>query len=184
MSAENLQIILRELREHAQAVKQEELDALSEACLRADRIFVAGAGRSGLMARGFANRLLHLGLSVWVVGDITTPPIQEGDLLIVCSGSGETASLKANAERAKNAGATIATLTMAPHASIAQLADVVVEVPGTSPKSAEGDAVSVQPMGTLFEQLSGLIFDAVVIDLMERTGETGSTMFPRHANLE
>lgn len=184
MKSEQLLQIIRELQTYAEQVRQEDIDALAEACLQAKRIFVAGAGRSGFMARGFANRLLHLGLPVWFVGETTTPPVQPGDLLIVCSGSGETASLRANAARAKDAGASIATLTMSPHASIPELADVVVLVPGSSPKAAEGSAMSIQPMGTLFEQLSGLVFDAAVLVLMERTGETSETMFPRHANLE
>ena len=184
MNKNKLMLILNELQQYAGQIRQEDIDALVDACLRADRIFVAGAGRSGFMARGFANRLLHLNLPVHYVGETTTPPIHSGDLLIICSGSGETASLKASAEKAKAAGASIATLTMAAHASIAAMADVVVLIPGSSPKAAEGSAASIQPMGSLFEQLSGLTFDAAVLELMERTGETGETMFSRHANLE
>ncbi len=38
-----------------------------------NRIFVTGLGRTGLMARGFAMRLMHLGRRVYHVGDVITP---------------------------------------------------------------------------------------------------------------
>ena len=106
------------------------------------------------------------------------------NLLVVGSGSGTTASLVANANKAKAAGASLATLTIFPGATIGSMADTVVAIPGATPKKGEGaedSAVSVQPMGSLFEQLSWLVYDAAI---MELTGETSDTMYPRHANLE
>ena len=69
------------------------------------RIFVAGAGRSGLCMRAFGMRLMHLGKTVYVVGETTTPSIAATDLLILGSGSGRTASLLAMAEQAQRRGA-------------------------------------------------------------------------------
>ena len=54
-------------------------------------IFILGAGRSGLMARGFAMRLVHIGYTVYVIGETITPSIQAGDVLVSVSGSGKTA---------------------------------------------------------------------------------------------
>ncbi|MGZ4892148.1 MAG: SIS domain-containing protein, partial [Halobacteriota archaeon] len=54
------------------------------------RLFVMGAGRSGLVVKGFAMRLMHLGFNVYVVGETVTPAVETDDLLIVISGSGET----------------------------------------------------------------------------------------------
>lgn len=187
MECKELQIIMRELNRYSSDIREEDVQALAELCVHAGRIFVAGAGRSGFAARGFANRLMHLGFSAYFVGETTTPSIAAGDILVIGSGSGTTASLVANAQKARAAGASIATLTIFPNATIGAMADVTVVIPGATPKKgadAADSAASVQPMGSLFEQLSWLVYDSIVLALMERTGETGQSMYPRHANLE
>lgn len=187
MNCKNLETIVQELNTYSAKVSQEQVHMLAEACVKANRIFIGGAGRSGFAARGFANRLMHLGLTSYFVGEPTAPSIQAGDLLIIGSGSGTTASLVANASKAKKAGASIATLTIFPEAAIGAMADVIVTIPGATPKKDEGaadSAVSAQPMGSLFEQLSWLVYDSTIMELMELTGETAETMYPRHANLE
>ncbi len=93
MTTSVLTTIIGELAAAAQRVDGAQLEDLATACQGASRIFVAGAGRSGFVARGLANRLLHLGLAVSFLGEPTTPPVTAGDLLIVVSGSGRTASL-------------------------------------------------------------------------------------------
>lgn len=146
-----------------------------------------GAGRSGFAGRGFAMRLMHLGLHAYFVGETTTPSIGEGDLLVIGSGSGSTGSLVVDAKKAKAVGAKLATVTIYPTAEIGSLADAIIAIPGETPKNETGaadTAHSVQPMGTLFEQLSWLTYDAIILGLMKLTGETTDTMFPRHANLE
>ena len=180
-----LKKILEELTRNAEQIRQEELEGFADQIQKAKRVFVAGAGRSGFVARAFSNRLMHLGLTVYFVGEPTTPAIQEGDLLVIASGSGETGSLKVMAQKAKKQGAALATITIFPQASIGSLADAVITVPGSTPKSELADtAVSVQPMGNAFEQLLWLICDTVVIILMKRLGRTEEEMFALHANLE
>ena len=180
-----LKKILEELTHNAEQIRQEELEGFADQIQRAKRVFVAGAGRSGFVARAFSNRLMHLGLTVYFVGEPTTPAIQAGDLLIITSGSGETGSLKVMAQKAKKQGAALATITIYPQASIGSLADAVITVPGSTPKSELADtAVSVQPMGNAFEQMLWLICDTVVIILMKRLGRTEEEMFALHANLE
>ena len=180
-----LKKILEELTRNAEQIRQEELEGFADQIQRAKRVFVAGAGRSGFVSRAFSNRLMHLGLTVYFVGEPTTPAIQAGDLLIITSGSGETGSLKVMAQKAKKQGAALATITIYPQASIGSLADAVITVPGSTPKSELADtAVSVQPMGNAFEQLLWLICDTVVIILMKRLGRTEEEMFALHANLE
>ena len=110
MECKNLQTIVGELSAYSRAVKEEEVQALARSCVQAKRIFVAGAGRSGFAARGFANRLMHLGLTVYFVGESATPSIGRGDLLVIGSGSGATASLVASANKARAVGASIGTL--------------------------------------------------------------------------
>ena len=67
----------------------------------AGRIFVGGAGRSGLVSRFFAMRLVHSGYQVNMVGEVVTPALQDGDLLVIISGSGGTKTLMPILETAK-----------------------------------------------------------------------------------
>ena len=60
MEAVNLKIITDELSKFSGMVKEEEIQGLADEIKKANKIFLAGAGRSGLAARGFTNRLLHM----------------------------------------------------------------------------------------------------------------------------
>ena len=180
-----LRKILCELSEHAGYVEEENLQEFVDLIIKSERIFVCGAGRSGFIARGFANRLMHLGFPVYFVGEPTTPAIREEDLLIVSSGSGGTGSLVTMARKAKDLGAKVALVTIFPDSLIGQVADHVVVLPGETPKSnLEGRYHSFQPMGNLFEQMSWLTYDSVVMMIMERLEINAQEMFARHANLE
>jgi 6-phospho-3-hexuloisomerase len=178
-------IILTELRSVLSKVEPAEADAFADAVLGARRIFVAGAGRSGFAARAFAMRLMHFGLDAHVVGETTAPNYEAGDLLVVCSGSGETGSLVAIADKARRIGGRIALLTIVPDSTIGRLADVTVRLQAPSPKARAGEAVpSRQPMGSLFEQSLLLLLDATILALMERRAGDSDSMFKRHATLE
>ena len=179
MVAEELDGVLKK-------VSPESLQVAIEEISRAKRIFLAGAGRSALGIRGFAMRLMHLGRTTYVVGETTTPGITNGDLLVIGSGSGRTASLQAAAGKAKQVGARILLLTIDPGSPIGELADCVVEIPTPSPKvvGMEAKSSSIQPMGSLFEQALFILLDCLVLLLMEREELTSDEMFTRHANLE
>ena len=105
-----LEEILEELTENAKHISSSSLEKFADEIIKARHIFVAGAGRSGFVARGFANRLMHLGLEVFFVGEPTTPAIEVKDLLIISSGSGETDSLVVMANKAREAGASVVTV--------------------------------------------------------------------------
>ena len=104
--------------------------------------------------------------------------------MILGSGSGTTPSLVALAKKAKKNGVTLALLTMDKESEIAKLADVVVGLPGVSPKLKENNLTSIQPMGSAFEQISFLTYDGIILELMERMGETGESMLERHTDME
>lgn len=176
--------ILNELSHAASQIKLKDLDQMVDQIVAAKHIFLAGAGRSGIAVQAFANRLLHLGFDESVVGEISSPHSHPGDLLIICSGSGETASLKNLAKSAKQAHVRIALLTTKPDSSIGRLADSVVVLPGKAKTDITDKDTFSQPMGSEFEQLAFLTFDGLVMDLMDKTGETSSTMFARHADFE
>lgn len=178
--------ILEELVSDSRQIDATKLAETEELICEANRVYVAGAGRSGFAARGFANRLMHLGFNSFFVGETTTPSIQRDDLLIIGSGSGETGSLVVAARCSKKQGAKLATLTMFPNNTIGSLADSIIVIPGITSKvpTAVTKKLTVQPPGSSFEQLSWLTYDAMVVDLKERTGQTNEDMFARHANLE
>lgn len=187
MEAKKLRLIVDELSKYAGMVSDEEVKAFANLIAASNKIFLAGAGRSGLAAKGFTNRLLHMGFDVHFVGEISCPPIREGDLLVVNSGSGTTQSLIVMAKKAKEAGAKIATLTMYPSHQIGEMSDISVTVPGRTEKKLEGEknlAESIQPMGNLFEQLCWLTYDSTIMELMDILNQTSDEMFARHTNLE
>ncbi|MCY3556946.1 MAG: 6-phospho-3-hexuloisomerase [Gemmatimonadetes bacterium] len=182
------QSILDELRRTLNQISCDEVEALVREVTGARRVFVAGAGRSGLVMRSFAMRLAQLGLPVHVVGETISPPIRPGDLLLIGSGSGVTDRLVHYAGKAAEAGARVAAATAVPDSPTARWAGVVVVIPAPTPKSSketgEQEQRSGQPMGTLFEQSLGVMLDACVMLLMARLDESGQSMFARHANLE
>lgn len=177
--------ILQELQGTLAAIPAVQVEQLTEQILSARKIFTAGAGRSGLMAKALAMRLMQLGLDAYVVGETVTPRAGKGDLLIIASGSGETQGLHIMAQKAAKADVTLAAVTIFPESSIGQLADLVVQVPG-SPKDPadQGSYETVQPMGSLFEQTILLLFDAIMLSLMDKRGGDSAAMFTNHANLE
>ena len=177
--------ILDELRVNAKKINNEDLEKLVDQMLNSNRVFISGAGRSGFVARALSNRLMHLGMAVYFVGEPTTPSIKEGDLLLVCSGSGETESLVVMAKKAISFNAKVATITIHPEASIGKMASTVIAIPGATPKSSlEDTCLTVQPMGNAFEQMLWLVCDVLVVYLMNKTKKTEEEMFSRHANLE
>ncbi|WES63329.1 6-phospho-3-hexuloisomerase [Microbacter sp. GSS18] len=163
--------------------QRDRLDRLARAVVAADRVFVLGAGRSGLALRMTAMRLMHLGVTVFVVGDTTTPAIAAGDLLIVASGSGTTSGIVRAATTARDVGAEVAAITTAPDSPLAMLARPVVVVPAADKLDRSG-AASVQYAGSLFEQTVMLLGDALFHTLWRESGRSADDLWPRHANLE
>lgn len=177
--------IINELDTTLNSINEKDADAFVKLVDEANEVFCAGAGRSGFQVKGFAMRLMHMGVNSYVVGETCTPNITAEGLLVICSGSGETKSLVNHATKAKEIGAKIALITINPQSTIGKMADVVVEISAPSPKSAkEGQIKSIQPMGSLFEQSEGLFMDIAILKLMEIKNMTSETMFGRHANME
>ncbi len=148
----------------------------------AERIFIIGAGRSGLVARFFVMRLMHCGYKVYMVGEIVTPSLKNGDLLIVISGSGSTETLLPLAKKAKTLGAPVVLITMKSKSTIGDVADMVL--PMGNLNSSSFDAPESMPMGTVFE-LSTLVFlESVVAEVVKLKGLDENSLRALHANLE
>jgi len=177
--------VIKEATRTLDRVNPAAVEEMVQFLAQARSMFVAGAGRSGLMIRSFAMRLAHLGLSVQVVGDVTTRGIGHGDVLLAASGSGETRGILAVAESAIENGAKVGVITIFPESSLARLAQCRVLIPAPTPKGGrDNPESSIQPMGTLFEQSLLLTLDVMVMMLMEKLGRTSEQMFKLHANLE
>nr|WP_236571293.1 6-phospho-3-hexuloisomerase [Microbacterium hydrocarbonoxydans] len=160
-----------------------QLIALEDLVADAERVFVLGAGRSGLALRMTAMRLMHLGLDVHVVGDTTTPAIAAGDMLLTASGSGTTESIVRAAQRASSAGARVGAITTAETSALSELADVSIRVPAAQ-KLDRTAAASHQYAASLFEQAVVIIGDGLFHALWQRQGTSADDLWPRHANLE
>jgi len=182
---------LDKLENHIKTIKNElDLDKVKElinAIEEAERIFVIGAGRSGIIAKAFAMRLMHLGYNVYVVGETVTPRIKENDLLIAISGSGETTSVVSISKKAKEMiGSRLATITQNKNSTLAKISDIVVLLKGkTKIEINNNDEISrLAPLGTLFELTALIFLDGLVAELMNLRNLTEKDLESRHAILE
>lgn len=176
-----------------------ETSAFFQRMLTARRVYVAGAGRSGLIARAFAMRMLHAGFDVYVVGETITPALQPGDTLVVFSGSGETHSMVTFARTAKDLGGIICLITASPDSSLNRVADCVVNL-GDLTGYYKGDTSSFEerqvtgqyrsasaafaPLGTMFETMALVFSDAVISALMEAKKEGAGQLKGRLLNVD
>ncbi|MDI2034423.1 6-phospho-3-hexuloisomerase [Paenarthrobacter nitroguajacolicus] len=181
--AGNAALILGELTGVVSGLDYGQLSRFAHSVGAAERVFLAGAGRSGLVLRMAAMRLMHLGLTVHVAGDTTTPAITDGDLLVVASGSGTTSGVVKAAQTALAAGARVAAITTDPSSQVAGLADTLVVIPAAQ-KTDHGSGLSRQYSGSLFEQALFVVTESVFHTLWEATAEPAEKLWLRHANLE
>lgn len=160
------------------------VDRAVAAIASAERIALYGVGREGLQIKGFAMRLFHLGRHAAMVGDMTTPPVGPGDLLIVSAGPGEFSTVLALMGVAKDAGAKTLVVTAQAHGEAAKRADVVLPVPAQTMADDTGPATSVLPMGSLYEGAQYILFEVMILKLRDRLGVTPDAMRANHTNLE
>ncbi len=185
MTFEDLyETILSEHLQVYQSVDQQQIRSFLELIKKANRIFLMGVGREGLATRGFTMRLMHLGKETHWVWDDTTPGLVPGDLFILTSGSGEIGHIHYVAEQAKAAGATVAVVTGSRNGKTPTLADTVLWVPAHVYKGTDKVVPSRQPMGNLFEQTLFVLFDIIVMMLMDEMKVSEADMKPRHRNVE
>ena len=176
---------LDELRTVVRGVDERALDRLAETIAGAPQIAAYGVGREGLMMRALTMRLYHLGLDAHVVGDMSTPALGPGDLLLVSAGPGHFSTVAALVDVAKAAGATTACVTAQPDGTVPRASDVVLHLPAQTMADDRGDAAtSVLPMGSLYEGAQYVVFELLVLRLRERLGASPAAMRARHTNLE
>jgi 6-phospho-3-hexuloisomerase len=179
----NLQVIIQENQQLAAKLDLTAAGAVIPLLQQAERVFVVGAGRTGLALKAAAMRLMHLGLTVFVVGETTTPAIKAGDLLLAGSGSGTTSTIVKAAEKAAAAGAQVVAISTTTDSPLAALATQVIVLPAAQ-KQDHGGTISQQYAGSLFEQSVLLLTDAIFQTLWALDGTPAEELWKRHANLE
>ncbi|MEU4726456.1 SIS domain-containing protein [Nonomuraea dietziae] len=185
MSDNLIRAALDELGAALAKVDERLIDAACRMIADARRIGVYGCGREALQIKGFAMRLFHLGLPVGVVGDMTMPALERGDVLLVTSGPGEASTVLALMQTAKAAGTTNLLLTAEPDSGAARLADFVLVIPAQTMAGDQGERqVSVLPMGSVYEGALFVLLEVMVLKLKRLTGATGEAMRARHTNME
>jgi 6-phospho-3-hexuloisomerase len=180
----SLTTVLSEIEQVIHTMHAADIASFADEVMAAPRLFTTGEGRSGFMAKAFAMRLMHLGLTVYVVGETTTPALQAGDRLVAVSGSGTTAGTVHVAEKADQSGCTILTVTTNPESRLATLARQTIIIPAATKWRRPGEVTSEQPLGSLFDQCSHIALDAVCLLIAQRKGMSNETARQRHVNVE
>ena len=190
----SIRAILDNIESAQDYLDEEAIEKFEDIIISSKNIFVTGAGRSGLAAKAFAMRLLHLGLSAYVVGETISPAIYEDDCIIAISGSGETNTIVSAAKIAKNRGSKVLALTSYPDSTLGQMCDSYILVKGRTKKEVDdenyikrqihGNYTSLTPLGTAFELTTLVFLDAIVSELMEKMHQTESDLKARHTVLE
>lgn len=179
--SESISYIQRKIKDILDNVSQDDIEKVKKLFFKSNRIFVYGAGRSGLVAKAFAIRLVHLGFQTFVIGETITAPVQKGDLVIIISGSGETIPAVMTAEIARNLDAYVVSMTAKKKSEIAKFANVTLFISATCD---ELERKKFAPLGTLFEASVWILLDGLIADLLDSKNETEEKMRSRHATLE
>ncbi|MDI6889927.1 MAG: 6-phospho-3-hexuloisomerase [Thermodesulfovibrionales bacterium] len=182
--------ILSKIKEITDKIPSGDFDNFINLIIKTPRVYIIGAGRSGLVARAFGMRLVHLKKKVFIVGETITPALRKGDTLIAVSGSGKTTWVVETAKASKALGGKVAAITWDSNSELARFADVVVQIPSEAmPREVSGYTtreligVPLPPLGSLFEISTLIFFEACVIELMTRLGIQEEEMRRIHANL-
>jgi 6-phospho-3-hexuloisomerase len=189
--------ILRGISDAIRRLDTSQVEGMLEALLRARsegrKVLIVGAGRSGLVGRAFAMRLMHLGFNTYVMGETITPSVEEGDLILVISGSGSTTLPVAVAEMAKRLNTKVLAVTSHLDSPLGKIADQSVVILGREMIAREDEYVSRQllgeheslaPMGTLFEESCMVFLDSIIAELMIRLDVSEEEMKRKHAVIE
>jgi 6-phospho-3-hexuloisomerase len=189
--------IIESVKKAASLLVPEQIDAIVETLMKArdKKILVVGAGRSGLVGKAFAMRLMHLGYQVYVTGETIAPILGPGDVVIAISGSVTTRLVVMMSKIAKEKrGAKIVAVTSYLDSPLGRLADQAAVVVGRTKMTRREDSyISRQlvgeheplaPLGTQFEVASMIFLDGIIAELMRRLGKKEEDLKARHATIE
>lgn len=184
MTADRTTTILNEISQVIGKVEPPQIRSLASRLVAASRIFVVGEGRSGLMGKAFAMRLMHLGLTVHVLGETTTPAVAHGDTVVAISGSGTTAGTVRAVEAAAGVEAEIWAVTSDPASPLAGLAGGVLILPAATKYRRPDEPPTIQPLSSLFDQVTHIVLDSVCLEIASAKSVDNQTARAAHSNTE
>lgn len=176
---EILNIIVKEIQEVLSNINNIEVEDFVCKFDKSKRIFVTGEGRSGLISKCFAMRLMHLGYNVFVIGETITPSINTGDIFIAISGSGESINIINDTKKAISKECDILVITSKPESELAKLAKTLLIIPGT----VKGDTYnrkSIQLLSSLFDQSLHIILDAICLLISYKNNTSNDEATKKH----
>lgn len=175
-----LQEIINEITQVMDNVEYNQIEKAMEYIQKDCSVFISGEGRSGFMAKGFAMRLMHLGYSVYVIGETITPALKRGDVLILVSGSGESSSVVSNGNKGLERGCKLIAVTSKEQSSIGNIAHHILLVPGTIKGELTKERSSIQLLSSLFDQSLHIVLDAICYLLSVRDQVTNEKATSKH----
>ncbi|UCE90918.1 MAG: SIS domain-containing protein [Methanobacteriota archaeon] len=155
----------------------EETEKFVDMIISSPNVFIYGVGRSGLIAKAFAIRLVQMGLEVYFVGETITPIVKKDNLVIIVSQTGNTMSCIQTANIVRREGARVVSITANDHSKLANASNLVVHI---NPDKDDQRGV-LAPLGTLFEDATLIYLDGIVAQLMQKLGQSEGSMRRRHA---
>ncbi|HUT26696.1 MAG TPA: SIS domain-containing protein [Methanomassiliicoccales archaeon] len=169
--------ILDEVRRTIERVEETVVSEIVETLAASPKIFIYGVGRSGLVGKAFAVRLVQMGLSVHFVGDTTTPIVKKGDLVFIISNTGETMSAVQTANIVRRIGAIVISITGSTNSKLGIASNIVLEL--VQPRDDQKKRMA--PLGTIFELASMVMLDSMIPLLMTRLNQDETSLRRRHA---
>ena len=183
--------VLAEIDEVLSSIDELKLEAMVEALTKNKELKVLGysAGRMGSGLKAFIMRLNHLGIKASFFGDNYVPPMNVDDVFICCSNSGTTKSVVNILEIFKaKAGGTAISFVGNENSKMAELSDIVIKFKtcngGLNSADDPSKINSIQPMTTLTEQAMFVLFDLIVMMIIDRLGIDIKDTKQYHSNIE
>lgn len=178
-----MQEILNEMKEMSEQLSSEEIniyiDNLSQLLSSKDpsqfNIIGLGAGRMGYSLRSFIMRLNHMGFNASMIGDTNVPRVTKNSIVFVNSSSGETPTILLYTQQASAIGPTIFSTTCNIKSPIGLTSDFCITIPTLS---------TIQLMKSPYEQFSMLLYDYIILRLMESLNLDSSKVSANHSILE
>lgn len=147
------------------------------------------AGRMGSGLKAFVMRLNHLGIKASFFGDNYVPPMNSNDVFICCSNSGTTKSVVNILEIFKNkANGKVVSFVGNDNSKMAELSDIAIKFKtcngGLNSADDPSKINSIQPMTTLTEQAMFILFDLIVMMIIDKLNININDTKQYHSNIE
>ncbi|MBI4025063.1 MAG: SIS domain-containing protein [Verrucomicrobia bacterium] len=166
-----------EMRKVLAGVREAEVRSLEREIQRGKAVFFTAAGRTAILLRPFAMRMMQYGFESHVVGETTTPRVKSDDLVVLASGRGNTAGVVHRAKEARLLGARVFVITSNHQSPLFATATHSLLIP--PPRGG-----SFQFGTNWFEQGLFFLLECVAHRLARAKKITFEKLLLRHASLE